>query len=174
MAVSACIPQEIHWVITGELTFPGKWFAPMGRPLSRFVLRHIAQVYGFSTMPPMPPRAADARTRAAAVHCILRFAQTHPDAVIGLAPEGGDQPGGILNLLPPGLGRFCGLLRAAGFHFLPVGVYECDGALTLNFGERYRLEDAGTSGRENDRLTAMTVMSHIAALLPPQLRGSIG
>ena len=175
LAISATLPRDAHWIMTGELTFPGSWIAPLGRPVSRFVLRRGAQVYGFTSMPPMPPRPRDVEARAAAVRSALHFAAHAPDAIMALAPEGGDQPGGILTMPPAGSGRFCLLLAAAGLRFLPVGVYEEDGVFTLHFGEMYDLSIPRTaSADERDRLAAQAVMSHIAPLLPAALRGEFG
>jgi hypothetical protein len=175
LAISATISRDVHWIMTGELTYPGSWIAPLGRPVSRFVLRRAAYTYGFTAMPPMPPRPRDVEKRAAAVRDALRFATHTKDAVIGLAPEGGDQPGGRLTMPPAGSGRFCMLLAAAGLRFLPVGVYEADGALTLNFGEPYELTVVRTgTADERDRLAAREVMGRIAPLIPAELRGEFG
>ncbi len=172
LAISAAVPADVHWIMTGELTFPGSWIAPLGMPVSRFVLKRAARAYGFTGMPPMPPRPRDTAARAAAVREVLRYVAHKRDAVIAIAPEGGDQPGGRLSMPPSGAGRFCLLLAAAGLSFLPVGVYEADGVLTLSFGEPYQLTIAPTtSASEKDRLAAFAVMSHIAPLLPASLRG---
>jgi hypothetical protein len=166
------VPADIHWIMTGELTFPGKWFAPLGMLISRFLLKRIGRVYGFSTMPPMPPRPLDVAARAIAVRNILRYAKRTENPCIALAPEGGDQPDGLLSMPPPGLGRFCLLLAAAGLRFVPVGVYESDGELNLNFGEPYDLcISPDFSADKKDRVAARSIMSHIAGLLPIDLRG---
>ncbi len=171
LAISARIP-DVHWIMAAELTFPGHWIAPLGMPVSRFALGRIAQVYGFTAMPPMPPRPRDTAARAAAVRRVLRFATGSKGAIVGLAPEGGDQPAGRLSMPPSGAGRFCLLLAAAGLRFLPVGVYERDGRLVLHFGEPYVLRiDEKCSTDEKDRRAAFAVMSHIAPLLPDELRG---
>ncbi len=175
LALSATVPDDVHWIMTGELTFPGSWIAPLGMPVSRFVLGRVARTYSFTAMPPMPPRPRDVERRAAAVRAALRYAAHTPHGAIALAPEGGDQPGGRLTMPPAGAGRFCLLLAAAGLHFLPVGIYEGDGALTLNFGEMYDLSiPRADSADERDRLAARTVMSRIAPLLPAALRGEFG
>jgi hypothetical protein len=172
LAISASIPGAVHWVMTGELTFPGKWYAPIAVSIDRFVLSKIARVYGFTTMPAMPPHPRELAARAVAVRGILRYSQHVRHAVIGLAPEGGDQPGSRLSMPPSGVGKFCLRLAAAGLMFLPVGVYESGGALTLQFGAAYALQGhSGPTTRGNDRLAARTVMQHIAALLPIELRG---
>ncbi len=172
LAISASLPADVHWIMTGELTFPGSWIAPLGRPLSRFVLGRVSRVYDFTPMPPMPPRPREAGARAAAVRSVLHRAAHARDLVIGLAPEGGDQPAGRLSMPPSGVGRFCLLLAASGLRFLPVAVYEADGALTLRFGHPYELSLPGLDeapGR--DQFAASILMSHIAPLLPPELRG---
>ena len=120
----------------------------------------------------MPPRPRDVAARAAAVRGTLRYAAAAKEPIIALAPEGGDQPGGSLTMPPSGAGRFCLLLAPAGFSFLPAGIYETDGRLTLHFGEPYILRAQGGSAPDRkDRLAACAIMGHIAGLLPPGLRG---
>jgi Acyltransferase len=175
LALAATIPAEVHFVMTGELTFPGKWYAPVGRAGSRWLLKRFSTIYGFTSMPPMPPRPQDVKARALSVRRVLEFARSHPLALLGLAPEGGDQPGGLLNLPPAGAGRFILLLAAQGFPILPVGCFEEAGAFCLRFGEAYRLEVArDLSPDEKDRQAAQIVMSAIAMQLPAQLRGKFG
>ncbi len=172
LAISAAVRTNLHWIMTAELTFPGHWIAPLGMRASRYALSRVADVYGFTAMPPMPPRPRDVARRAAAVRRVLRLAGRGTSPIIGLAPEGGDQPGGRLSMPPAGAGRFCLLLSAAGLRFLPVGVYEENGRLTLNFGEPYALPiDQDCTADEKDHIAAFTVMSRIAPLLPRALRG---
>ncbi len=175
LAISATLSRDVRWVMTDELTFPGDWIAPLGMPVSYFALSRVARVYRFVAMPPMPPRKRDVERRAAAVRDALRYARQVPGAILAMAPEGGDQPGGLLSMPPAGAGRFCLLLAAAGMSFVPVGVYEAQGALTLNFGAPYELAVPATrAAHEKDRLAAHEVMSHIAPLLPAELRGEFG
>ncbi len=175
LAVAASVPVEMHWVMTGELTFPGKWYAFLGKPASRWVLRRLARIYGFTTMPPMPPRPKDVEARARSVRETLTFVRRHPQAVLGLSPEGGDQPGGVLNWPSPGAGRFILLLAGQGFPVLPVGAYEEAGEFCLRFGAAYWLTvPRGLDPDGKDRAAAQTVMSAIAAQLPPRLRGEFG
>ncbi|HUH97475.1 MAG TPA: 1-acyl-sn-glycerol-3-phosphate acyltransferase [Anaerolineales bacterium] len=172
IAVSSVIPGDIHWIITGELTFPGKWYAPLGRSLSRFILKRGGCVYGFTTMPPMPPRPHDVEARAAAVRTVLDHVRQTEDPIIGLAPEGGDQAGGRLTRPAPGVGRFGLLLAAQGLRFAPVGVCEAGGELCLRFGAVYDLGvQPGLSSGEKDEQAAQMMMEHIAPLLPSRLRG---
>jgi hypothetical protein len=175
LALAATIPGDIHFTMTGELTFPGKWYAPLGMAGSRWLLKRFSRIYGFTTMPPMPPRSKDFGERAQSVRQVLAFARSHPQAILGLAPEGGDQPGGLLNWPPAGAGRFILLLAELGFPLLPVGCFEEAGAFCLRFGEEYRLELPRHLGPdEKDRQVAGIVMSAIANQLPRRLRGEFG
>jgi hypothetical protein len=173
LGIAATVPVEVHFVMTGELTYPGKWYAPLGMAGSRWLLQRFSKIYGFTSMPPMPPRPQDVRARSRSVRATLAYVKTHPQAVLGLAPEGGDQPGGVLNWPPAGSGRFILLLAQAGFPILPAGAFEEAGEFCLNFGEAYRLEiPAGLSSDEKDCAAAGLVMQRIAPLLPERLRGT--
>jgi 1-acyl-sn-glycerol-3-phosphate acyltransferase len=172
LAVASQLPMGAHFVMTDELTFPGKWYAPVGMSLSRWVLRRGAKVYGFTSMPPMPPREKDVAARAHAVRAVLSFVGQTQNPVICLAPEGGDMPGGRLAYPPAGAGRFMLQLAGKGLKVVPVGVWEQDGCLCVKFGPAYALADpGGRSAEEKDRAAAKTVMEYIALLLPSHLRG---
>lgn len=172
LAISSVVPFNIHWIITGELTYPGKWYAPLGMVISKFILKRGARVYGFTAMPPMPPRPRDVEARAASVREVLDYVKHTENPIIGLAPEGGDQIGGRLTMPASGVGRFGLLLAAQGLKFAPVGVYESDGELCLHFGEAYDLSIASNlSPNEKDNRAARIIMEHIAILLPAHLRG---
>jgi hypothetical protein len=172
LAVAATVPVDMHWVMTGELTYPGRWYAPLGMILSRFVLHRLARLYGFTTMPPMPPRPKDVEARAASVRAVLEFVRHARDPVIGLAPEGGDSADGRLARPASGLGRFGLLLSGAGLKFVPVGAYEADGVFTIHFGELYELMVArDLPANERDAQVAHIIMKNIAGLLPLHLRG---
>jgi len=172
LGLAAVFPMDIHFVMTGELTFPGKWNAPIGMLGSHWLLSRLSKIYGFTTMPPMPPRPKDLAERAQSVRQTLEFARRHPQAVIGLAPEGGDQPGGLLNWPSPGAGRFMILLAGARYQILPVGLYETHGEFCLKYGSVYDLQLPDQfNGDEKDRAAAQIVMHNIAAQLPDSLRG---
>ncbi len=172
LALAATIPQDVHFVMTSELTFPGKWYAPIGMAASRWLLRRLARVYGFTTMPPMPPRPRDVAARAHSVRQVLAFVRANSRAILALAPEGGDQPGGVLNWPPPSAGRFLTLLAAFGFPFAPVGIYEADGCLHLSFGHQRPLPCATMLASDaKDRYVAEQVMRAIAQQLPAHLQG---
>ncbi len=172
VAVAATVPRDIHFVMTGELTYPGKRYARLGMFLSKIVLRRAARVYGFTAMPPMPPRSKDVQARAESVRRVLDFVKRTENPVIGLAPEGGDSPDGALTRPASGAGRFGLLLAASGLTFVPVGAYEEAGAFCLRFGPAYKLSvPRGLSPDEKDRAAATVIMQHIARLLPERLRG---
>ncbi len=171
-AIASQVPVEMHFVTTGELTYPGKWYAPVGKVFTKIVLARAARIYGFTTMPPMPPRPKDVEARARSVRRVLDAVRREKDIVLGLAPEGGDNPTGGIAMPASGAGRFALLLAAAGLRFVPVGVCEADGALCLRFGAAYELSvPRGLSSDEKDEVAATMVMSHIARLLPERLRG---
>jgi hypothetical protein len=175
LALAATLPVDIHFVMTGELTWPGKWYAPLGMAGSRWLLRRFSKIYGFTSMPPMPPREKDVAERARSVRATLAFARNHPQAILGLAPEGGDQPGGVLNWPAHGAGRFVLLLADQGFPVVPVGAYEENGEFCLGYGRPYRLQMPDSlRPDEKDHHAAQTIMSAIAAQLPPRLRGDFG
>ena len=106
---------------------------------SRILLKRIAHIYGFTTMPPMPPRPKDVEARAVSVRAVLEYVKHARDPILGLAPEGYDPPEGVLTRPAPGLGRFGLVALQAGLRFIPVGAYEADGVFHLHFGERYEL-----------------------------------
>lgn len=173
LAVAATIPADMHWVMTGELTYPGRLYASPGRALSRFILHRIAGVYGFTAMPPMPPRPEDTVERAAAVRAVLDVVKSSKaPPIIGLAPEGGDSVDGRLVRPASGLGRFGLLLSSAGLKFVPVGAYEAERVFSLHFGAPYELSvPHDLPAGDKDALAARAIMEHIAQLLPSHLRG---
>lgn len=172
LAISAMVPVNVHWIMTGEFTYRGKWYEALGTIGSQILLERISQIYGFTTMPPMPPRPKDVEARAASVRAVLEYVKHARDPILGLAPEGHDPPGGVLTRPALGVGRFGLLLSKAGMAFSPVGAYELDGAFHLRFGEPYKLNvRTDLSTDKKDRCAAQIMMEQIARLLPIHLRG---
>ncbi|HLO30802.1 MAG TPA: hypothetical protein VK249_16780 [Anaerolineales bacterium] len=172
LAISAVVPPNIHWVMTGEFTYPGKWYGPFGALGSRILLKRIAAIYGFTTMPPMPPRPKDVEERAASVRVVLEYVKHIQSPILGLAPEGHDPPNGVLTRPAAGAGRFSLLLSKAGLTFIPVGAFESEGVFRLHFGEGYELTVRNDlSAAEKDDRAARIIMKNIARLLPLHLRG---
>ncbi|MDO9347758.1 MAG: hypothetical protein Q7T47_00620 [Anaerolineales bacterium] len=172
LGIASVVPVDMHWIVTGELTFPGRWYAPLGRPISRWLLKRVSHIYGFTTMPPMPPRQRDVEARAGAVLEALSYVQHTDHTCLGLAPEGGDNPGGGLSWPASGAGRFGLLLAGCGLRFVPLGAYEAQGEFCLQFGTAYELGvPRGLSPDEKDHQAARIIMQNIARQLPVQLRG---
>lgn len=173
-AISALVPVNVHWIMTGEFTYAGKWYELFGMIGSKFLLNRIASIYDFSTMPPMPPRKKDVKARAASVRLVLEYIRRGEEPLLGLAPEGYDPSGpeGVLSRPASGVGRFGLLLSRAGLQCIPVGVYEEDGTFQVHFGEAYELTVAHHfSSDEKDYQASQTMMEKIARLLPKRLQG---
>jgi hypothetical protein len=174
LAVASQLPLDARFIMTDELTSLDKRYSPGGMPLSRWVLKRVAKVYDFTSMPPMPPREKDVEARAHAVREVLSFAERAIKPVICLAPEGADKPGGRLTYPPSGAGRFMLQLAGKGLKVIPVGVWEQDGCLCVRFGPAYELSVPGPrSPDEKDRASAKAVMENIARILPLHLRGEV-
>jgi hypothetical protein len=172
LAIAALVPVHMHWIMTGEFTYSGKWYEAIGSIGSRILLERIACIYGFTTMPPMPPREKDVEARAASVRAVLEYVRGAQNPLIGLSPEGYDPPNGILTRPFRGPGRFGLLLSKAGLEMIPVGVYEADGVFHIRFGESYKLNvPSHLSPDEKDDQASQIIMENIARLLPVPLRG---
>jgi hypothetical protein len=77
-----------------------------------------------------------------------------------------------LTFPPSGAGRFMLQLAGKGLKVIPVGVWEQDGSLCVNFGSAYTSAvPVDIPADEKDREAAKTVMEKIALLLPSHLRG---
>jgi hypothetical protein len=174
MAVSAAVAWrrgpgadcEIHWVMTAAWTYPdSRWRQRILTPLTRWAFERVARVYGFVTMPPMPPDPEKVGARARSVLRTVRLARrlVHSAGMLGLAPEGADTPG-RLGVPPEGAGEFIALLVKEGFPVLPVGVQERAGSLTVSFGPPFA-PDVSKGRDVRDRLVAGQVMEAIARLV---------
>jgi hypothetical protein len=171
-AVSAAMPDEVHWIFTAEWTYPDRLRRQLITPATRWVFQKFARVYGFTTMPAMPPDPKDVTRRARAVRRILAYARRAPQPVIGLAPEGRDFETGKLGMPPPGAGRFILHLSGLGLSLSPIGVYETDESLCVKFGPSYSLDiPSDLAPSERDLAVSRIVMLKIADLLPDDLRG---
>lgn len=178
LAPSALVPGAIHWVVASAWTYPDRLRSALFTPATHWAFSRMARAYGFTSMPPMPPRPAEEAGRAQAVREVLAYARLAQQPLVGLAPEGRDGlPGGGLVAPPPGAGRFMLHLSSLGLPVIPLGVYEAGDppGLCLRFGPPYRLAaPPGLPSAERDRCASDEVMRRIAALLPPALRGVYG
>lgn len=167
LAVTAALDREIHWVMSSAWTYADPFRSRLLTPLSTWLFVRLARTYGFTSMPPMPPRPHEVEARARAVRAVLRYAAQAPEPLVGLAPEGADSPGNALVRPPAGVGRFLAQLARRGLRVLPAGVFEHEGALTVRFGAGFDLRAAPREIDPADR-----VMAAIAACLPENLRGA--
>lgn len=167
LGIAAQIPAEMCWVMASY------WRSPRHmRALTRWFFPRLARIYGIITMPPMPPQPEETEARARSVRKVLAVARETPELVIGLAPEGGDQPSSEMISLPEGVGRFILLLMSPCQKVTPVGVFLEGETLVYNFGEAYELRaPGGLTPDERDRWAGEVVMSKIAELLPANLHG---
>lgn len=180
MALSSLLPMPHTWITASQWTAEGRWYEPLKSAVSLFLFERLASVYGFLRMPPMPPRSHEVEARAGAVREALDYVERDPQAVICLAPEGRDIPGGALGWPPSGAGRFMSLLAKGGVRILPAAAWEAGEWLTLRFGPPFTLQDAhldipaepGLSrSAARDRAVSAAVMQRIACLLPEPMRG---
>jgi|SRR3990172_3320691 len=169
LGISAVVSAEIHWVITSAWTYPDKLRTHLITPLTSNALRHIAQMYNFTCMPPMPPRIEDTQERAAAVRRVIALAKSSSQTIIGFAPEGRDPT--IEDVYspttpPPGVGRLIYHLARLDYMIFPVAAFEADDRFCLNFGSPYRLNPPpGLNKNELDLWVSQVVMARIANLL---------
>ncbi len=171
IAMASALGRDSHWVMSTAWTYHDWLRSHLLTPVSTWLFRRIARVYGFTSMPPMPPRAWEVSARAEAVREVLHWARAEPRPLIVIAPEGMDSPPGKLMMPPAGVGRFIEKLAQLGLAILPVGAFEDGDTLCLHFGKPYRLEAPASDDRHaRDRAVAHIVMQHIADCLPPHLR----
>ncbi|MDF1500537.1 MAG: hypothetical protein P1P76_08715 [Anaerolineales bacterium] len=171
LAVSAVFDAELHWVVTSAWVYDDPIRSSTITPVSRWLLRRIAHAYNFTSMPAMPPKPEDAQLRAGAVLSLVRFAKSAPQPIIGFAPEGFDSASGQLQRPPEGVGRLLVHLARQGLKWSPVGVYEDEGALNLNFGPIIEPVIPDPAQPTLDREVADQAMDAIADCLPDRLHG---
>ena len=156
---------EIHWVTTAAWTFPDSpWRRKVLTPITRWAFERVARVYGFITMPPMPPAPDEVYARATAVRRTLRLARDIAPAggMIGLAPEGRDTPG-VVGTVPEGVGDFIAHLCKAGMPILPVALSEPQGCLRVSFGSPF-IPVGPAQKAQRDDVVARQVMETIRNL----------
>lgn len=172
LGVSALAPVDIRWVMTAAWTYTGQKRGIIMRPIVRWFIGLISRSYGCLCLPSVPPVPGEEQERALAVRKVIQAVceTTHP--VLGLAPEGGDIPGGKLGWPPPGSGRFMLHLNRIGLPIVPVGINEENGVFCFRFGPAYQLAvPGGLSSVEQDKQAIHQVMGAIAGLLPKAMWG---
>lgn len=169
--------SEIIWIMTNRWTYPDWLRSRLVTPLTYWLFSRLARVYGFVSMPPMPPQPQYVDEAVRAVRktlSLLDGVSGGADLVIGMAPEGRDSADGSLVEPPPGAGRLLHHLSARGLLILPVGVAEVGGVLCARFGLPFTLQLPGgerQSRKELDHQASTRTMIAIARQLPPELWG---
>ncbi len=157
---------EVAWIITAAWRGSGAgWRDRLLERSSRWAFRRVARIYGFLTMPPMPPHPNEAAERAQSVLQAVRLARSlaKSGGILGLTPEGQDHPGGF-GPPPPGLGEFVALLVEAGLPVLPCGISQSSGQLCVRFGPLFT-PDVPPRRANRDEIVARQVMDAIGACL---------
>jgi hypothetical protein len=165
---------EIIWAMTNRWTYPDWLRSQLITPLTHWLFTRMAAVWGFISMPPMPPQPQYGPEGVRAVRRLLALVDAAPgqQPCVGIAPEGRDSPDGSLVKPPPGVGRLILHLAERGLPLLPVGVAEVDGVLIARFGQPRQLHTPKEPDRkELDRLVSAQVMTAIGAQLPQELWG---
>ena len=172
LGVSALAPVEITWVMTAAWSYTGQRRGIIMKPIVRWFIGLISRTYGTLRLPSVPPMLGEEQERALAVRKVIQAVRSTAHPIIGLAPEGGDIPGGKLGWPPPGAGRFMLHLNRLGLSVLPVGINEENGAFCFRFGTPYQLDvPDGLSSEEQDQQATRQVMGAIAGLLPQSMWG---
>jgi hypothetical protein len=171
LSITAVLGREIHWIMTSAWrTVAGRNAAWLLR-LSSILLRRAARIYGFTSMPAMPPLPGETQARALAVRKVLKHVDETPQAIVGLAPEGRDNPQGWLATPPPGVGRFVCQLAKRGLRLLPTGLFEMDGKLCLQIGTPMKLPQIEGASAQRDQKMSDLLMAAISRCLPEHMRG---
>lgn len=172
LSITAALQREMHWIMTSAWRSVGGWSTPwLVRVVSR-LLRRAARSYGFTSMPPMPPLEGETQARAQAVRQVLKYVDSTPQAIIGLAPEGRDNPERVLLNPPPGVGRFACQLARRDLRVLPTGVFEAQGELCLQIGAPIELPQIEGTPEQRDRQMSDVLMHAIARCVPEHMRGA--
>lgn len=170
LAISSALPQTPLWLMTSAWTNRTGGLDHLRTTFSKALFKRLAGVYGLVTMPPMPPTTQEVAERALSIRKLMGKLHENTDTVLCLAPEGMDFPGGILGKPYPGTGKMILQISNHLKRILPVGVYEEEGKLVLNFGHPYLLQLP--EKMENlDEWAINQVMGKIAAQLPEEMRG---
>ncbi len=163
----------MHFITTdrariGRFTVPG----------TRWIIERVAAVWNLILVtPPAIAHEHVERQRYALLRILRLLKRSNGQAIcIALMPEG-DEGGtsGLIEALP-GTGRALHALSKLGLPVVPAGVWEEDEQLHACFGPSFSLApmSSAVSSEALDKWARNTVMCHIAALLPIELRGKFG
>lgn len=166
-ALTSALPGDPIWLMTRAWTNRQAGLDRIRTRLTEIIFSRIAEVYGFVTMPPIPPHPDEIIDRAISIRRLMQALRMTDDLILCIAPEGRDFSDGTLGRPPEGTGKMILQLMKVLNRILPAGVYEKGGHLVLNFGSPYLLPDH----IECDPEVADFVMQKIACLLPERMRG---
>ena len=157
---------RMHWVMTD--TWADCFIGPFHvdpRYLG-WVLKGFGNIYGIIRMPAHDlPNHTTQRNRSA--RSLLEiFDYLKAGDCVAVHPEAG----GFETLIQPpaGAGRVVSCLDRRNVTLIPVGIYEENDHLVVNFGAPI---ERGTFDGLDDRASADTIMLRIAALVPEETRG---
>jgi 1-acyl-sn-glycerol-3-phosphate acyltransferase len=165
------VEHDLHWAMTSAWRFEGAHLHQrIVASITRWAFARVARVYGFVTMPPMPPDPDETTNRAASILRAVRLArhEVPPGGILALAPEG-QKTDGEVGYFPTGAGTFISLLIETGLAVLPVGVTERRDTMHICFGPTFSPtipEDRSI----RDKSVSRQVRSRITALLPVPTR----
>ena len=169
-AIAASLPVNSIWMMTRAWTDRGTGWDRLRTGLTTLVFKRLADIYGFITIPAMPPDPDEIIDRAVSIRKLMNSLQSQPQAMLCLAPEGMDFSGGVLGSPFPGSGKLIFQISKILKNIQPVGVYEEKGKLIIKFGKIYPLEVCNDS-ESVDEFVIHSVMEKIAELLPERMRG---
>ncbi len=168
LGISAQLPEKHLWLMTNAWTNRTRGVDQLRTRISRILFRQLAGMYGFITIPPMPPAQDELTERTMSIRKLMRFIHENPDTILCIAPEGQDFEHGKFGEPPEGTGIFIFQIQKHLEQIIPVGVWEEEGRLILRFGEPYSL-DKGCRNNDSDMEISDLVMDKIASLLPVYL-----
>jgi len=170
-ALSTALPRSPIWLMTSAWTKRGRGWDRLRTKLTKVLFLRIAEIYGFVTMPPMPPVQEETTERALSIRKLIEMLHSYPNAILCMAPEGRDFLESKLGIPYAGTGKLIVWLVKNLKRIQPVGVYEDNGTLIINFGNAYFL-DQDKNPQLDDEMVIDIVMRKIGSLLPERLRGA--
>jgi hypothetical protein len=165
LGISAQLPDEHLWLMTNAWTNRTQGIDQLHTGITRVLFKRLARMYGLITTPPMPPAMDEITKRTLSIRRLMRFIHENSETILYIAPEGQDFKYRKLGKLHEGIGKFIFQMQKKLEQIIPVGVWEENGRLILQFGESYTL-DKGCNYKDSDIEISNLVMGKIASLLP--------